>query len=69
MAKLYAESEVRQALRKALNHGTQTALAREAGVSKQVVFMAINGAPITGKLLAHLGYERIKEKLYRKRSI
>ena len=65
---LFTETEVRRSLQKAIGRRTLTAVGKDAGVSVQVVSMAVNGAPITGKLLAYIGYEKVRERLYRRRA-
>ena len=61
-----AESEVRKALAKRLRNCTQAELAREVGISRSTVSMTVAGAPVTGKLLADLGFERVKQRVYRR---
>jgi hypothetical protein len=65
----FTEQELRAALRKALAGRTQAAVAQEAGIGANLMSMVVHGNPITGKLLAYLGYEKVREKLYRKRRI
>ena len=64
--RLITERELRRQLSRILADRTQVAVGRAAGVSASVMSMAVHGAPITGKLLAYLGYEKVREKLYRK---
>jgi hypothetical protein len=60
------EAELRHLLRKRLAGRTQAKVAEDAGIRPNVLSMAVHGNPITGKLLAYLGYERVRERLYRK---
>jgi hypothetical protein len=64
--RLITEPELRRQLSRTLADRTQVAVGRAAGVSASVMSMAVHGSPITGKLLAYLGYEKVREKLYRK---
>jgi transcriptional regulator with XRE-family HTH domain len=62
------EDEVRRALTKRLRTCTQSELAREVGVGRSTISMAAAGAPVTGKMLEHLGFERVKQRVYRRLS-
>ena len=64
--RLIAEPELRRKLSRTRADKTQIAIGKAAGVSASVMSMAVHGGPITGKLLAYLGYEKVREKLYRK---
>ncbi len=59
------DSELRELLRKRLKGKTMSSIAKEMGVKLNFLSMVVNGAPITGKILAGLGYERVRERLYR----
>jgi|HubBroStandDraft_1064217.scaffolds.fasta_scaffold353041_2 hypothetical protein len=61
------ESQLREVLRKKLVGSAQAAVARDAGIGPNLMSMVVHGAPITGKLLAFLGYSKVREKLYQKR--
>ena len=60
------EPELRKLLTKKLRGRTQTEVAQEAGIKPNLMSMAVHGNAITGKLLHFLGYERVRERLYRK---
>jgi hypothetical protein len=62
------EPEIRAKLREAVQDRTLTEAANEMGVTLPFLSMAVNGAPVTGKILRYLGFERVRERLYRKRS-
>ena len=55
----YTADDVRTALSVVLASMTQADLARETGLKPQHISVMAKGAPITGKLLAWLGFERV----------
>jgi hypothetical protein len=59
----YADDAVRAELSKRLAGRTMTSVAKEAGVKVQHISVMNQGASITGKVLAWLGYRRV-EGLY-----
>jgi hypothetical protein len=61
------EAQLREVLRKRLIGRTQAAVARDAGIGPNLMSMVVNGGPITGKLLAFLGYSKVRQKLYQKK--
>ena len=60
------EPQLREVLRKKLVGRTQAAVAKDAGIGSNLMSMIVHGAPITGKLLAFLGYSKVRQKLYRR---
>ncbi len=64
-----SEGELRGMLQKRVRESgkTVTRLAGEIGVPQPYLSMMMNKAPLTGKVVKWLGYERVKERLFRKR--
>ena len=58
------EEALRKKLLQALKGKTQSELAREMGVQQNFLCMAVNGSPITGKILEYLGYRKSRLKFY-----
>ena len=63
--KYFSRAEVREALDRALRDRTMTSLAEEIGVPIQSISVMRQGAPINGKVLAWLGFERV-DGIFRK---
>jgi hypothetical protein len=63
----YTGDEVRAALDRALKTRTQSAICRECGCKPQHISIMVKGGPITGKVLAWLGFTRV-DGLYRRRA-
>lgn len=64
--KYFTDADVRRELLAALGNSTQAAFARKIGVMPNFLSMIIGGAPITGKVLAYLGYRKVQTRLYEK---
>lgn len=60
------EAQLRKILATRMKGRTQAAIAAEAGVRPNVVSMMAHNSPVTGKLLAWLGYKRVTQRLYRR---
>jgi DNA transposition AAA+ family ATPase len=58
------EDKLRQELRSKVKGSTQVRIAEEIGVGASALSMALGGAPVTGKILAWLGYRRVRTRLY-----
>jgi hypothetical protein len=59
------QEHLRKLLMKELQGRTQVSLCRELGIKPQNLSIMVKGSPIIGRLLAHLGYEKVDD-LYRK---
>ena len=67
MPKFYTAEQVHKALRRALQGKTQAELAKEAGISPNFLSNVLTGGyPPTGKIVAFLGFEKVRERLYRR---
>jgi hypothetical protein len=63
---LKTEDELRDLLRRALVGDTQAKLAERIGIGSNLLSMMLNGAPITGKAVAYLGYKKVRTKFFEK---
>ena len=61
------DEQLRKILKRRVGDQKQVHLAKEIGVKPQNLSIAIKGAPIGGKILAWLGYERV-DGIYRRKS-
>ncbi len=59
------QEHLKRILEAKLEGRSQASLCREIGVRPQHLSLMVNGAPINGKVLAYLGYEKA-EGLYRR---
>jgi len=65
MAKYVTEDHLRERLKKKLGQRSKTQLAREIGVSPQMLSMLLSPRyPFTGKAVEWLGYQKVRESLF-----
>lgn len=62
------ESQLRKVLAKRLAGRTKKQVADEAGINPNALSMMLHSAPITGKLLSYLGYRRVQDRLYERKT-
>ena len=63
----YTSEEVRRVFEMRLRDRTQVSVCRELGMKAQNLSVMVKGAPITGKVLDWLGFERVEGMFTRKR--
>ena len=62
--KLSTEEDLRNKLRALLRNKKTVELAAEIGISPNQISMYTNGAPLNGKVVAFLGYRKVKAKFF-----
>ena len=66
MARRYSEHHLRRILKKLIQSNTQSSVAEQIGVSSAFLSRAVNGGPLTGKVVIWLGFRRVEVRVFEK---